>query len=151
VYFTEQYTSPDGEFEGDLMWHAKEIWIGSLNNWALTVMEWNLSSNPTLTPHTPGGCTKCLGAITIDGDAVTQRNIAYYLGAHFAPFVPRGSVRIASSWKGGDSTHINQVAFKVPSGKTVVVINNQYWEQIPVMIAGQQVPLPSRSVVTVRF
>lgn len=28
VYFTEQYTSPDGQFEGDLMWHARHVWNG---------------------------------------------------------------------------------------------------------------------------
>lgn len=28
IYFTEQFTSKDGQFEGDLMLHAKQIWIG---------------------------------------------------------------------------------------------------------------------------
>jgi len=151
VYFTEQYTSSDGQFEGDFMWHARHIWIGSLENWSKMVLEFNLSSNPSLTPRTPGGCTKCLGAITISGSSVTKRNVAYYLAAQVAPFVPPGSVRVGSSWSGGDASHIDQVAFQLPNGKTTVLLANQYWEDIAIRIGGKQVTLPSRSFVTVQF
>lgn len=151
VHFTEQYTSADGEFESDFMWHAKNIWIGSLNNWAKTVLEWNLSSNSALTPHTPGGCTKCLGAITIDGDVVSQRNIAYYMVAHAAPFIPRGAVRVGSSLSGGDSSHIHHVALQLPNGKITVLFAYHYWEPVVVRLGGEQVTLPGRSLVTLQF
>ena len=152
VYFTEQYTSPDGQFEGDLMWHARHVWIGGLKNWAKIVMEWNLSSNPTLTPYTPGGCTNCLGAVTIDGNSVQKRNIAYYLTAHVSSYIPRGSVRVGSNLSGGNNgAYIDHVAFKTPSGTTVVFLANQYWDDSPIILFGRQFILPKQSVVTLAF
>jgi len=155
IYFAEQYTSVDGDFEGDLMWHAKHIWIGSLNHWAKIVLEWNLSSNPTLTPHARGGCTKCLGAITIDGNTIIRRNVAYYMVAHVAPYLPSGSVRNASSWSGGggdDGRQIHHVAFRLSNEKTTVLMNNESLEEdIKVLVGGKELTLPSRSVVTVQF
>jgi len=114
-------------------------------------LEWNRSSNPSLTPHTPGGCTTYLGAITIDGSRVTQRNVAYYLGAHVAPFIPPGSVRLTTSWSKGDGSYIDHVAFRLPNGRTTVFFNSQYWEDIRVYVGGRELILPPRSLVTVQF
>ena len=66
------------------------------------MLEWNLAADPRHQPHTPGGCTTCLGAVTIDGNQVT-RNPAYYIIAHAAKFVRPGSVRIASNAAAGAS------------------------------------------------
>ena len=46
-------------------------------------------------PHTPGGCTECKGALTLDG--AINRNVAYYIVAHASKFVIPGSVRIESN------------------------------------------------------
>ncbi|HCH64007.1 MAG: glucosylceramidase, partial [Deltaproteobacteria bacterium] len=67
VYFTEQWYSADGDFTDDFLWHVRHVLMGSVRNWSRGVIEWNLSSNPSLTPHTFGGCNRCLGAVTIDG------------------------------------------------------------------------------------
>jgi len=84
------------------------------------VLEWNLAANKELQPHTDGGCTECLGALTIDGDAVV-RNPAYYIIAHASKFVRPQSVRIESSLP----DDLQNVAFKTPEGKIVlIVINN---------------------------
>ena len=149
VYFTEQFMPADGNFEGVLMWHAKNIWIGGLNNWAKQVMEWNLSSNPSLTPHTIGGCSNCNGAITIDGNNVQRRNVAYFLMAHASPYILPGSVRIGS-WISDSETsqHIDHVAVQSPNGETVVLLANHYWFDNPIIVNGQQVTLPRLSVVT---
>jgi glucosylceramidase len=34
VYFTEQWTGSTGTFSGDLMWHTKNVVIGSMRNWS---------------------------------------------------------------------------------------------------------------------
>jgi len=120
LYFTEQWVGAPGNLRADLDWHVKTLIIGGTRNWSRTVLEWNLSSNPELTPHTDrGGCTQCLGAITIDGDRVV-RNPAYYIIAHASKFVRPGSVRIASSVV----QQLPNVAFKTPNGKTVLIVLN---------------------------
>ena len=76
------------------------------------------SSDPQQNPHTVGGCTECLGAITIGQDIT--RNPAYYIIAHASKFVRPNSVRIASNI----ITSLPNVAFKTPSGKTVLIVQN---------------------------
>ncbi|NVK51184.1 MAG: glucosylceramidase, partial [Cyclobacteriaceae bacterium] len=120
IYFTEQWVGAPGNMEGDIPWHVKNLLIGAPLNWAKTVLEWNLSSNPSLTPHTDrGGCDRCLGAITIDGDQVT-RNPAYYIIAHGSKFVDPASKRIAST----SLEEIPNVAFLTPEGKIVLIAHN---------------------------
>ena len=125
IYFTEQWVGAPGDLSGDLAWHTKNLIIGGTRNWARTVLEWNLSSNPSLTPHTDrGGCDRCLGAITIDGDEVT-RNPAYFIIAHASKFVTPGSVRIDS----GETEGLAHVAFQRPDRKKVLIVLNESKEK----------------------
>jgi glucosylceramidase len=120
LYFTEQWVGAPGNFRKDIPEHVGNLIIGATRNWAKAVIEWNLSSNPSLTPHTDrGGCDRCLGAITIDGDKVT-RNPAYYIIAHAAKFVRPGSVRIASN----SDDSLPNVAFRTPAGNIVLIVLN---------------------------
>ena len=120
IYFTEQWIGAPGNFATDISWHTQNLIIGATRNWAKTVLEWNLSSNPELKPFTDrGGCDRCLGAVTIDQDKVT-RNPAYYIIAHAAKFVRPGSVRIASNML----DEIPNVAFKTPNGTIVLIALN---------------------------
>ncbi|HMG93775.1 MAG TPA: glycoside hydrolase family 30 beta sandwich domain-containing protein [Chryseolinea sp.] len=120
IYFTEQWTSGKGDFGGDLKWHIKNVIVGATRNWSRTVLEWNLANDPQFNPHTDdGGCTECLGAITI-GDSVV-RNVAYYIIAHASKFVRPGSVRIAST----DISELPNVAFRDPSGGKVLIVLNE--------------------------
>lgn len=120
IYFTEQWTSSDGTFAGDLKWHVKNVVIGSMRNWSKTALEWNLANNTVFGPHTSGGCNQCKGAITINGSSDYTRNVGYYIIAHASKFVPDGSVRIASNTVG----NLNNVAFKTPQGKKVLIVVN---------------------------
>jgi glucosylceramidase len=130
IYFTEQWVGSPGSLEGDIPWHVKNLLIGAPRNWAKTVLEWNISSNPQLTPHTDrGGCEKCLGAVTLDGDQVT-RNPAYFVIAHASKFVDPGSVRIDSNLPEG----LPNVAFLRPDGKKVLIALNDSDEPIPFII-----------------
>lgn len=120
LYFTEQWTSSTGSFGGDLGWHIKNVLIGSMRNWSKVTLEWNLASDATFGPHTPGGCTECKGALIVNGTLV-QRNVAYYIIAHASKFVPAGSVRIESNLV----TNLPNVAFRTPSGKKVLIVLNE--------------------------
>ena len=119
IYFTEQWTSSEGKFDGDLRWHVKNLIVGATRNWSRTVLEWNLAADPRQNPHTDdGGCTQCLGALTI-GDRI-HRNVAYYVIAHASKFVRPGSVRIASTISDG----LPNVAFNTPGGNRVLIVLN---------------------------
>ncbi|TDE42442.1 glucosylceramidase [Flavobacterium rhamnosiphilum] len=120
IYFTEQYTSSTGTFEGDLKWHVKNVIIGSMRNWSKTALEWNLANDASFGPNTPGGCTTCKGALTINSSDSFTRNVGYYIIAHASKFVPANSVRIASNLSG----NLNNVAFKTPNGKKVLIVEN---------------------------
>lgn len=121
LYFTEQWVGAPGNFAGDFNWHVRELIIGASRNWCKTVLEWNLSSNPSLEPHTDrGGCDRCLGAVTIDGDQVT-RNPAYYIIAQASKYVRPGSVRIYSNISEG----LANVAFKTPEGGVLLITLNE--------------------------
>lgn len=120
VYFTEQWTSSEGSFEGDLKWHVRNIIIGSMRNYSKNALEWNLANNANYGPHTAGGCSMCKGALTVTSNENFQRNVGYYIIAHASKFVPAGSIRIASN-SGGD---LQNVAFITPSGSKVLIVEN---------------------------
>jgi glucosylceramidase len=120
LYFTEQWTSSTSDFRNDLKWHVKNVVIGSMRNWSVNALEWNVANNPNFGPHTAGGCSQCKGAITINNSSTYTRNVAYYNIAHASKFVPTGSVRIASNISG----NLSNVAFKTPSGKKVLIVEN---------------------------
>jgi glucosylceramidase len=120
LYFTEQYTASSGTFAGDLQWHMTNVVIGSVNNWSRNALEWNLATDPSFGPHTPGGCTTCKAAVTISGSSVT-RNVGYYIIAHASKFVPAGSVRIAGALISG----VPNAVFQTPAGnKVLIAVNN---------------------------
>ena len=119
LYFTEQWVGAPGNLGGDLAWHVRTLIIGGTRNWCRNVLEWNLAADPNNDPHTIGGCDKCLGTITINGNMVT-RNPAYYILAHASKFVRPGSVRIESN----SSLTLPNVAFKTADGKKVLIVQN---------------------------
>jgi len=124
IYFTEQWIGAPGNFAADLRWHIKNLFIGGTLNWCKNVIEWNLASDPNLGPHTVGGCTQCLGAITLDGNTVT-RNPGYYIVAHASKFIRPNSVRIGSTY----FNNLPNAAFKTPEGRIVLLVLNDSQSQ----------------------
>lgn len=118
LYFTEQWVGSDGDFGGDLLWHGRHVLIGALRNWSRVVMEWNLASDAFCCPHTPGGESRCVGALTV-GDTL-ERNVAYYVIAHAAKFVRPGSWRLAATSSG----ELPHVAFLSPEGCGILIVLN---------------------------
>jgi glucosylceramidase len=121
VYFTEQYTGTGGSFSGDFGWHIQNVVIGGANNWAKTVLEWNAANNPSLGPRTPGGCSTCLGAVTVNNSTSYTKNVAYYIIGQISKFVKPGALRISSSSTSGS---ILSVGFKNPDGSIALVVYN---------------------------
>jgi glucosylceramidase len=120
VYFTEQWIGGPANFSESLKWHIENLIIGATRNWSRNVLEWNLAADQNYQPHTDqGGCTSCLGALTISGSSVT-RNPAYFIIGHASKFVRPGSVRIQSNTPGD----LPNVAFKSPDGKKILVVLN---------------------------
>ncbi|MFL5581031.1 MAG: glycoside hydrolase family 30 protein [Gemmatimonadaceae bacterium] len=126
LYFTEQYTGASGSFSGDLRWHVRNVLTGAPTYWCRTVLEWNLASDEAWGPHTAGGCSNCLGAVTINsGSSAVTRNVAYYIVGHGSRFVEPGSVRVRSTVaNAARTTKLSQVAFRTPAGKHVLIAMN---------------------------
>ena len=147
LYFTEQWIGAPGDFAEDLGWHVRELFIGAPRNWAETVLEWNLAADPQQDPHTDGGCTRSLGALTIDGTSI-KRNTAYYTVAHSSRFVPAGSERVGST----GPVELPNVAYRTPSGEVVLLVLNDAEEDraFEVALAGRVYPLslPAGAVAT---
>ncbi|MCM5664025.1 glycoside hydrolase family 30 protein [Galbibacter mesophilus] len=147
LYFTEQWVGAPGDFAKELDWHTENLIIGAPRNWCKTVLEWNLAADENQDPHTDrGGCDRCLGAITIQGDKVT-RNPAYYIIAQASKFVAPGSIRVASN----TGSEILNVAYKTSKGVVSIIQNRTDKEQhIAVQIGGNNTltTLPAKSVGT---
>ncbi len=120
LYFTEQWVGAPGDFDSNLTWHMKNLIIGAPRNWCKAVLEWNLASDPNQDPHTEGGCTECLGALTI-GNSQVQKNVAWFIIAHASKFVRPGSVRIDTNVP----EQLPNVGFLTPEGKKVLIVQNE--------------------------
>jgi glucosylceramidase len=134
IYFTEQYTGSGSSFAEDLSWAIQNLIIGATKNWSRNVLEWNLASDPNLGPHTDGGCTTCLGAVTVSGSTIT-RNQSYYIIAHASKFVRPGSTRIFTT----DIPDFANVAFITPDAKKVLIVINtsNQWKQFNIKFNGK--------------
>ena len=143
LYFTEQWTGYKGDFTGDFMWHIKNVILGAVNNHAKTAIEWNLANDPSYGPHTPGGCTECLGALTISGQDII-RNQSYYIVMQAAKFVPAGSIRLGIEVPEG----IQAAAFKRPDGKIVLLVQNEGRKK-NLTIEKLNLEIPTESVLTI--
>src|SRR5690606_25818997 len=120
LYFTEQWIGAPGNLKADLNWHIKNVIIGSMRNWCRVALAWNLAADPSLQPHTPGGCTECLGALTIDGNTIAITS-AYYIITHATKCVRPGAVRVASKQFNG----LANAAIKNTDGKKVLIVLNE--------------------------
>lgn len=147
LYFTEQWTGANGNFGEDLIWHTKNVIVGSMSNWSKVALEWNLANDPAFKPHTPGGCSLCKGAITIDKN-IAVKNVSYYIISHASRFVYPGSKRVESTQIGT----LHHVVFLRPDGRKVMIVVNESDknEIFNIEINGKRaiVSMPTKSVAT---
>ncbi|MFN6261928.1 MAG: glycoside hydrolase family 30 protein [Chromatiaceae bacterium] len=150
IYFTEQWVGADSDFAGSLQWHTEHLIIGATRQWARNVLEWNLAADSQYRPFTDGGCSKCLGALTIDGQQL-RRNVAYYIIGQASKWLLDGSVRIDS---GANNGPLKQVALLRPDGRILLLVLNNSAENLPFNLRrdGKSLPFsvtaPAHSVLT---
>ena len=121
VYFTEQYTASTGSFSGDLTWHFQNVILGSVNNSAKAVLEWNLATDPSFGPRLSGVCSTCMGALTVSNSTTFTRNLSYYIIGQISKFVKSGAVRIKATTS---TTGYVCSGFINPDGTLAVVVYN---------------------------
>lgn len=103
---------------------AKEVALGTVNNWCRAVIVWNLMLDSERGPNRDGGCQTCYGAVDInkaDYSSIT-RNSHYYIIGHLAVVVRPGAVRIGTS--GLSDAGIVHSAFENTDGTYAVVLLN---------------------------
>lgn len=126
VYFTEQYSSGTGHSQSDFNWHIKNIMIGSLNNMSKATFAWNAAAKHTgngqYEPHTNGGCSDCMGAVTINENTYSK-NTTYYTIAHLSKVVRAGAKRIGIT-KEGTAQNLDVVAFNNNDGTMSLIVHN---------------------------
>ena len=118
IYFTECSGGDwDNDFASVLRWDMENLFIGSVNNWAKTVLLWNLALDENHGPRI-GGCTDCRGVLTVESGGF-QKNPEFDIIGHFSRFVQPGAVRIQSG-----SNTVQTVAFQNPDESVVLVVLN---------------------------
>ncbi|MBN1139872.1 MAG: hypothetical protein JXM73_25090 [Anaerolineae bacterium] len=122
IYFTE-CTGTGGildDFGQDLKWGVQTIAIGTIRNWARTVLYWNLALDEKGKPHT-GGCRDCRGLVAIDSTGTYTKSAEYYIVGHLSKFIDPGARRIESSFL---PNILETVAFQNPDDSIVLVVLN---------------------------
>jgi glucosylceramidase len=119
VWLTEQYTPAGSSLAADFLWHMQNVELGTVNNWGRGAIEWNIASRTDYTPHTPGGCGNCQGAILVNGTNAAKA-LSYWVVAHMSKFIRPGAVRVAST---STDTALMSSAFMNDGVATIVVLN----------------------------
>jgi glucosylceramidase len=148
IYFTEQWTGAKGEFGGDLMWHLEHVVVGTINNWSSAVIEWNLAADASFNPHTPGGCSECKGAFTIQGNDIS-RNVSYYIIGQASKYIPVGAKRVAVQC---NVESIKCTGFMLPNGKKAnLIVNTGGLQKVKMQSGTEQIifEMPAQSVSTI--
>lgn len=152
IWFTEcsgGAWSPD--FATNLGWDSATLLVGAVQNWAQTVMFWNIALNQDDGPH-DGGCTDCTGVVTVNGDQVTD-NAEFYELAEANSVVDPGAVRIASP---PTQSGVESVAFVNPDHSLAMIIDNSWGNARTITITdGSGVsfstPLPGGATLALRW
>ena len=128
IYFTEQSIGTwCPNFGDNLMWHMKEICIGTVNLHCKAVLFWNFLLDKDRGPNRPnGGCTTCYGFVdfTDGGHKNLNRRSHYYAIAHMSKIAKRDAHRIDSSIE-GDRSGVHFTAFLNPDGTHSIVVLNE--------------------------
>lgn len=96
--------------------------LNSVQNWAKTVLLWNIALDPHNEPRISGGCGACTGMVQIDQNthAITYTKSYYQLG-QVSKFVLPGAYRTNSVSFDG---RLNTASFTNPDGSKVLVVHN---------------------------
>ncbi len=122
VYFTELCTCGN-DFSGDFSNHVRNVMIGSLTNWSKAAIEWNLSTDPNLGPHTNnGGCGICYGGVMVNNPTSYTLYTSYYIVAQFSRVIKTDALRVAATSTNGNLMSV--AAINADGTRGAVVYNN---------------------------
>jgi glucosylceramidase len=150
IYFTECSGGAwDSDFASVLRWDIENLFIGSVVNWAKTVLLWNLALDENYGPRI-GGCPNCRGVLTVESGGF-QKNPEFDIIGHFSRFVRPGAVRIQS-----ESHTMQCVTFQNPDESVVLVVLNATSGSVSFSVKWQGktfvfLNLPGSSVVTFKW
>lgn len=135
------------DFGGNILWDTQTLVIGSVRNWAKTVVKWNMALDPDCGPKKRGGCENGRGVVTVNpANGEIIKNEEYYALGHAAKFVRPGARRIQTSAD-------NSVGFVNSDGLVAVILarkNNEPGDYRIVWKGYSAVcSLPGRSVSTI--
>jgi beta-glucosidase len=151
LHVTECSSSASSSFAESLMWTTRVLVVGSMRNWAESVVTWNLALDEQFGPHL-GGCVDCIGLVTINrGTGAVTFNAAFFALAHVSKFVQRGAYRIASTTQAAQG--VDNVTFRNPDGSYVLIVSNESARAIKVRNGSESFSyaLPAGSVATFRW
>ena len=152
IYFTEQSIGTwCPNFGDNLLWHIREVCLGTINNYCRAVVLWNFMLDAERGPNRPGGCQTCYGFVDCDAsyayNTLTYRSHWYAIG-HMSKVVQRGAYRIKSSGSG-----VTMSAFENPDGTLSAVILNDKDESKQVVVKSPKgdftLTLAGRSVTSI--
>jgi glucosylceramidase len=112
------------------------------------VIEWNLAADASFNPHTPGGCSECKGAFTIQGDAIS-RNVSYYIIGQASKFIAVGAQRVTTN---ANMESIKSVGFLLVNGKKAnLVVNTGVQQKVKIQEGNNQIifEMPAKSASTI--
>lgn len=134
----------------------ENIALGTVNNWCVGVIVWNLMLDSDQGPYGgPGACTTCYGAVDVDNTNYTNitRNSHYYIIAHLASVVKPGATRIGTS--GYTDEGIVYAAFENTDGTYAFVLSNANQEAQRVTVDDGthyfSFEVPARAVISYRW
>lgn len=108
-----------------LLRDVEDLAIGTVNNWCVGAIVWNLMLDSDKGPHGgPGACATCYGAVDVDNKdySTITRNSHYYAMAHIAAVVKPGAVRIGTN--AVTKEKISYCSFKNTDGSYALVVAN---------------------------
>lgn len=121
VHYTEFSGNVNDPFSSVLATSVRDNIAGSANNWAQTIVDWNLALDGSSQPNIKGGSSSRPVLVITSAGAIT-RNVDYYVLGHAAKTLRTGAIRIETTDISTNS--IYNVGFINPDGwKTLVVTN----------------------------
>lgn len=151
IYFTEQSIGTwCPNFGDNLLWHIREVCIGTINNYCRAIVLWNFMLDANRGPNRPGGCNSCYGFVDCDtlySYAGLNFRSHWYIIGHMSKVIQRDAYRIHSSGGG-----VLCSAFENPDGTLSAVMLNDGDSTKQVVVSSPKgdflAELPARSVIS---
>ena len=156
IYFTEASIGTwSPPFEKGLINDFRDIFLGTLSRYGKGVTLWNLMLDEDGRPFRPGGCSTCIGAVTLSSKdhKTIVRNSHYYEVAHCSKVLLPGAVRLGT--RGFRADGLTYLWFRNPDGSQAVILLNEGGKEVEVDFVTDRhsvtCSVPAESVQSVRW